>query len=38
MVTGILVATDALAIDPSNVHVIDLTEVQDSLGLGLFSG
>ena len=38
MVTGILVATDALAIDPGNVHVIDLTEVQDGLRLGLLAG
>ena len=37
MVAGILVASYPRAIDPGDVHVIDLTEVQDCLGLGLSS-
>ena len=35
MVAGILVASYPRAIDPGDVHVIDLTEVQDCLRLGL---
>ena len=35
MVAGILVASYPRAIDPGDVHVIDLTKVQDCLGLGL---
>ena len=38
MMTGILVAPHPSAIDPGDVHVVDLTEEQDCLGLGLFSG
>ena len=36
MVAWVFVAADPHAVDPSDVHVIDLAEMQDGLGLGLF--